>query len=262
MRSYRESDQVHWAEEKKDGFRCTIHKRKTDDVLAVGEKLDLWPRLIHCDLIRDPVNLLPDDTIIDCEVFAPGIHASSVPTLINEGRAQISVFACPQFEGRSTLYQTPMFIHGFIGGLGLQQPDGFSVPFYPDKDELLQLARERSLEGWVLKFGSYDEWYKLKVHRTLDAVVVDWNLGNGKYATKLGAIKVAVFRGDELVEIATVGSGFVDTDRVDCDVIGRVAEVEYDSVAAKGRLRFPRFVRWREDKSARACIYEQLENNE
>ncbi len=41
--------------------------------------------------------------------------------------------------------------------------------------------------------------------------------------------------------------------------LGRVFEVEYDRVAAKGKLRFPRFVCWRPDKPKEECRYKRSE---
>lgn len=42
-------------------------------------------------------------------------------------------------------------------------------------------------------------------------------------------------------------------------LIGNVMEVEYDSITAGGKLRFPRFIRWRDDKDSKDCTVEQLD---
>ena len=67
--------------------------------------------------------------------------------------------------------------------------------------------------------------------------------------------------GDQLIEIARVGGGFSDADRrwTEAEVMGRVCEVRYDCVMARGRLRFPRFIQWRDDKPSNECTMEQLQ---
>lgn len=251
---------VRWAEQKMDGFRCTIHKRSSDDIVAVGqdEQIDLWPKLRMSISVSEQIEEVPDDSIIDCEIFG-NVPASSVPTLLNDGTAEICPFALPRFRGEDYRMHGPSWINNLIRHWFHHAPDWMEVPGSFDEEHLLHLARERKWEGWVLKNGSYSEWYKLKPVKTIDVVVYDWKLGNGKYATKLGAILVGVYRDGVLVPLGSAGSGFEDHDREDCNVVGRVAELEYDSVAAKGKLRFPRFLRWRTDKLPHQCSVEQLE---
>lgn len=50
-----------------------------------------------------------------------------------------------------------------------------------------------------------------------------------------------------------------DLPRLDTSIlIGLVMEAEYDSVTAGGKLRFPRFIRWRDDKDSKDCTVGQL----
>jgi DNA ligase-1 len=88
----------------------------------------------------------------------------------------------------------------------------------------------------------------MKPSITEDLKIVDVQEGTGKYLGRLGAIIVE----REGVKI-NVGSGFKDEER--CIIqeasqfIGKIVEVKYDSLTPDKSLRFPRFVRLREDKS-------------
>jgi DNA ligase-1 len=136
------------------------------------------------------------------------------------------------------------------------------------KDQLERYAKDmvaQGFEGIMIKdLDAYyvckrsTSWMKWKPTLTVDLEVVDVQEGTGKNKGRLGALICAGH--DEGVDISVnVGSGFTDADRHDywdnCDsVIGRTAEVLCDSVTKNKdgtySLRFPRFVRFRDDKSA------------
>jgi ATP-dependent DNA ligase len=88
-------------------------------------------------------------------------------------------------------------------------------------------------------------WYKLKPVSTIDAVVVEAS------ATKQ-SVSVALYDCGVPVIIAKVRTA-------DKNNIGRVAEIDFDSVGSRGNLRFARFKGWRDDKPASECLISQLE---
>jgi len=163
---------------------------------------------------------------------------------------------------------------------------------------LLNQAAEKKLEGWVLKEGHMTGWYKLKPVKTVDAFVIDTYASDSKrYKGGLKCIRIAVWdKEGEIRDLGTAGNGFklpyrlrfvpkekmdillgidwLETDErnfqehltVAClaglinrdTLLDKVCEITYDSVAAGGKLRFPRFSRWRDDKDIENCTEEQL----
>lgn len=112
----------------------------------------------------------------------------------------------------------------------------------------------KRLEGVVLRDGKGGVW-KWKRERTIDLIVTGTQDGRGKYEGLIGSLVCATNDG---VERANV-SGFDDSiralppDRME----GMIVEVKYQCVGANGRLRHPRFVRFRPDKRASECGPEQ-----
>ncbi len=166
------------------------------------------------------------------------------------------------------------------------------------KEELLQIAIKNNWEGWVLKEGHMVGWYKLKPVKTLDAFVfATYASDSQRYKGGLKAVRIGVWNEDGTIrDLGTVGNGFklpyrlrfVPKDKMDIllktdwsktdeknfrkhldvameaglisrnTLTNKVCEVAYDCVAAAGKLRFPRFLRWRDDKGRINCTVEQL----
>jgi DNA ligase-1 len=134
------------------------------------------------------------------------------------------------------------------------------------KDQLERYAKDmvaQGFEGIMIKdLDAYYEckrttsWMKWKPTLTVDLEVVDVQEGTGKNKGRLGALICSGH--DAGVDISVnVGSGFTDADRHDYwdnsdSVIGRTAEILCDAVTQNKdgtySLRFPRFVRFRDDK--------------
>jgi DNA ligase-1 len=99
-------------------------------------------------------------------------------------------------------------------------------------------------------------WMKWKPVITVDLPVIALEEGTGRNKGRLGAL---VCSGNDHGKDITVnvGSGFSDTERdlfwkQQSDVVGRTAEILCDVITQNQdgtySLRFPRFVRWRDDK--------------
>jgi DNA ligase D-like protein (predicted ligase)/DNA ligase D-like protein (predicted 3'-phosphoesterase) len=127
------------------------------------------------------------------------------------------------------------------------------------------------------------EWLKVKRVRTVDCVVVGYTEGTGGRATTFGALLLGLYDGDRLTFVGRVGTGFTDRSlrellatfrryqirepQVKTDEIPDnstwlkpelVAEVGYQNLTGDGRLRAPRFIRLRTDKTPRDCIMTQV----
>ncbi|MFM7980087.1 MAG: ATP-dependent DNA ligase, partial [Candidatus Fonsibacter sp.] len=99
-------------------------------------------------------------------------------------------------------------------------------------------------------------WMKWKPTITVDLEVIGVEEGTGRNKGRLGAL--VCYGTDDGKEITVnVGSGFSDTDRDDLyinrnSVVGRTVEILCDIITQNRdgtySLRFPRFVRFRDDK--------------
>jgi DNA ligase-1 len=137
---------------------------------------------------------------------------------------------------------------------------------YEGKDQLMRYAKDQvnaGFEGIMIKDVSAPYeckrntfWMKWKPTITVDLEVVGVEEGTGRNKGRLGAL---VCNGmDDGKEITVnVGSGFSDEDRDDywtnsSSIIGRTAEILCDVITQNQdgtySLRFPRFVRFRDDK--------------
>lgn len=179
-------------------------------------------------------------------------------------------------------------------------PPSFHRSNWKEQEKFLLKATrsESDCEGWVLKQAPYEGWWKVKEAYNVDCIVTAWKEGTNKYLGLVGSLCVSVFdyeqafnartiwntqRGTHtdpkdirqdwvkapgLVEVGFAG-GMSDDDRLEMTeladegkLIGRVCEVKHQYVGAGGRLRHPRFIRWREDKAPWDCLMSQLKSND
>lgn len=130
------------------------------------------------------------------------------------------------------------------------------IPLYPGATKTHEGVIIKNPNGkWQRKRST--DWMKMKACESVDAVVVGYFYGAGKYENMLGGL-IIDFNGVEV----SVGSGFSDSQRElyiqwaihdeanpeSRKLIGRMIEVEYQEVTNDGSLRHPVFVRLRSDK--------------
>jgi ATP-dependent DNA ligase len=252
-----------YAHEKIDGHRLTIF-RQPDGELAARTRNNN-PVDISKFAWISRVDKIPPCTSLDGEIFVPGKPASFVPTALTNPKfhhlLQFSVFAIPYLAGHRQFAESLEWMADTCAYYGLQYSPFMRYAAMPSVAELLEMAEWKNIEGWVLKRSNYCQWYKLKRVKTIDAFVTGFIPGKGKYSKYVGSLRVSVIdqRNGKITEIATVG-GMDERTRFaiepDAD-LDRVCEVAYQCVSSGGRLRHPRFLRWRTDKSKDQCVSSQ-----
>jgi len=254
IHDYRGED-VKWAQHKADGHYVEVY-RESEGIFAFKKKREVnyAPKLMHLGFDRIPLGFA-----VRGELHADDVQATSIPTLINEAspKLQFTPFAVDRL-GDVPLQE----VNSWLRAHGFEPPTTFSVSPPLDVQRCLRDIQAEGIEGYILKDGHLGPWYKLKPVKTVDCIVLDAPMS---YSTSFfGGLKcliVGAYVGGELKQIARVGTGFdaeyrmsLDTDEKREALVGRVCEVEYQDMGAKGHLKFPRFLRWREDKPKEECI--------
>ena len=127
------------------------------------------------------------------------------------------------------------------------------------------------------------EWLKVKSVKTADCVVVGYTRGTGNRVDTFGALLLGLNEKDKLTFVGRVGTGFTDKSlrellaafrpyevaeqQIEATDVpagstwlrpGIVAEVGYQNLTDDNRLRAPRFIRLRTDKTPRDCTLSQV----
>lgn len=191
------------------------------------------------------------------ELWVPGKPASFVKSALKDspGELQITYFAVENFDEGHRLEA----LRRYFEDLKLDFAEFLVDQSYTD-ESLLELAKTRGAEGWMLKNGNMLDWYKLKATETVDCVVTGHEEGKRQHLGLVGSLIGSVYDGTRLVEIARVGGFDMETREAISDKVpmGAVMEVAYQYVGSQGRLRHPRFIRFRDDKLPTECTKDQL----
>jgi hypothetical protein len=259
VREYRGED-VEWVQAKLDGWFVQVAQQRDPSVglTVFGRKLEPRCELSHllagrrwyeqCESLLDPGSVLCG------ELHAPGQPASAVPTAMRAETMPLEFrpFAVPMWKGEDWSGRTDVnLLNELLEAMELSPPATCDADQFGSVGELDQWARYMGVEGVVLKESNYSGWYKRKLEATADLVVLAIKPGNGRFSGGCGSLICGLHDGTVVADV----SGMDDATRETCDAsaIGRVVEVRYQYVAAGGRLRHPRFMRWRDDKPREEC---------
>jgi ATP-dependent DNA ligase len=124
-------------------------------------------------------------------------------------------------------------------------------------------ANARGLEGIMIKvpdalyaFRKNNDWLKCKPINEDDFVITGATEGRGKNEKMLGALAITAPINGQII-VSEVGTGFDDmmrkrlwADFLNGRLLGRLVQVEYQEITEDNSLRFPAFMRMRDDKNA------------
>lgn len=277
---------VRYIQAKLDGHLTKIYKDENHCVTAYTKNdKDITDKLWSIFYIRGILATMPAESTIFAELHCPEAFATDVPTMLNNGddRLRLTAFAAPMIAGAKILDCSDVLdVMKRLQEFGFDTPetrvvspnkleDAFSMAIVSktEQAQLLKEAVERKLEGWVLKEGHMSGWFKLKPTKSFDAFVIGTcESFSEQHFGGLKSINVAVYESvvnKKVIDLGQVGSGFTAEYRSEFNtkekrdtLIGKVCEVKYDCLASQGKPKFPRFVRWRDDKNAEDCTMDQL----
>lgn len=250
---------VRFVQQKMDGLRVLVRRDKDISVTTRSGKTDFWGRLPHH--LEGLIQELPEQSAVDCELYAPGEQATEVVTLVNDRSPKLCLgaFAVPFWAGQDLRRESLVLALRLAGDAGWEfvPTERVGEKKVIDAEAYRKKARKLGFEGYVAKLSHYDGWYKIKPTKTADLVVLRYTLSDS--ITHFGKLKAIIVGLPDGTELASVGTGFDQEWRHSVHpptLVGRVCEIEYDSVAAQGKLKFPRFLRWRDDKTRWDCTKE------
>ncbi|MAF76512.1 MAG: hypothetical protein CMF17_11805 [Idiomarinaceae bacterium] len=264
----RKAGRIHWVERKLDGHRIVIEKtQKGVKVRTRTEGVNLWPQIQDIRHLANSIWKINTGTVLDCELWEEGSYSTDIKTRLNEGseNLRITPFAIPYFNGHTTNHDSmdPHFFFRLFEKLGFHvnhywtigEQSTFGVDYWREK------ATELGWEGFIAKERHLSGWWKVKPVRTGEVVVTGINRStSATYYGDIKSLRGSVYDNGKLVEVGNVGGLTAEQRSKPEDYfMGQVVEVEFDSLAGQGRLRFPRFKRLRMDKLPSECTMEQLQ---
>ena len=270
---------VNWIQGKLDGHYTKVVCDAFGNKKATSKKpIDITEKLMAIPHIKSELDAMPRNSTMLCELHCPEEDATSVPTLLNaaDERLMLTVFAVPMWDSKEYIEESPDYdlatiMHSMDSrGFSVAHPIRVTAEFVDEKgcDALNELAVRNKLEGHVLKVSHMSGWFKLKPVRELDAFITDTEMSvSDSYYGMLKGVRLAVYKPDGSEhDLGNCGIGDLsiklqyDTQKKRDALIGRVMEVKYDLIGARGGMRFPRFGRWRDDEKTKAeCTTEQFD---
>jgi bifunctional non-homologous end joining protein LigD len=211
-----------WCHEIKfDGYRVQLRVEDDDVALKTRKGLD-WTEKFAA--IAKEAKSLPD-MLIDGEIVAlddeGAPHFSTLQAALSDGKTDNLIFFAFDllFAGGEDLRPLPLRerkarlkqLLEARKGQGKSKRIRYVEHFEGDSDLILQSANKLSLEGIVSKkldapyrSGRTENWTKAKSRAGQEVVLGGWKTTNGKFRS----LMAGVYRGDHLVFVGIVGTGF------------------------------------------------------
>jgi len=264
-KNYKGDRPIQWIERKLDGHRIVIEKRDSIFVRTRTVGVDLWPDIQRIEHLAQPILQMATGTILDCELWEEGSYSTDMKTRIKEGSSKLRItpFAMPFFQDKSATdrISNPDSMFDMFEMMGFHRNWYCLLDGRFDYDYWRNRATEMGWEGFVAKEGHLSGWWKVKPVRTAEVIVTGINRStSATYYGDIKSLRGSVFDGPRLVEVGNIGGLTAEQrSKPEDHYLHQVMEVEFDSLAGQGRLRFPRFKRLRMDKHPSECTMEQLQ---
>jgi ATP-dependent DNA ligase len=280
------NDDNYIAQEKLDGMRAIVHVTpsglrifsRSAGVADPTRPLEKTSALPHLSALQFPEMV---GTILDCEILARGLDCAKLSGTIHKKdvsdnrTVKLFIFDILSIKGTDLTNRTLLQRLSWFESIRKKIVSPYII-FLPwantskDKHDLYQRIIKQNGEGVVLKnlYATYIQgarpsgnWYKAKKSMTIDAVILGFTQGQGKYNTRIGAIifgqYVSTPKGWDLKELGKA-SGMTDSQRTEftknCDFyVGKVVTIKGMERLRSGSIRHPQFVAIRSDKNANQC---------
>jgi bifunctional non-homologous end joining protein LigD len=283
------NDNNYVAQEKLDGMRAVIHITK--DGLRIFSRsagvadptmpLEKTSALPHLAALTFP-HLV--GTVLDAEILIAGKDCAEISGTLHKKKIgadnhQVTafVFDILRLNGIDFTGKTLEHRISVLETIQLQVQSEHIV-FLPwaissrDKRCLYETVLADGREGIMLKRldATYVEggrpsnnWIKAKKSKCFDCVVLGFTKGQGRYATRIGAVIFGQYRDGKLIQLGQA-SGMSDSVRglmskYPEQYLGRVAEIKGMERLRSGSIRHPQFVRIRTDKRPSDCQWNENE---
>jgi len=275
------------AEEKFDGSRYVmqitdkgviLHSRRESVKGGMCDKTNNVPHITQLPILKKYVG-----TIFDGEIVSPDSKFLSVMSVMGSsperaietqkenGLVSYMVFDILEYEGKNVRLMAFLHRRNLLEAI-FKSGDWGSIKLTKqvrnNKGEYYKKILKEGGEGIILKNWNCPyidgerpkrNWIKIKRLETYDGIVIGGQEGNGKYQKNLGALLIGQYIQGELKEVAKI-SGMTDEQRKKFWAkIKRgekwVVEFEAQSKTPYFRYRHPRYVRDRNDKNFKDCVF-------
>jgi DNA ligase-1 len=250
---------------KLDGYRCIAIKQGNEVCLYSrnGSLYDNFPEII------EQLKQCEEDFVLDGEIMSDDFQsiqrsafASTRGTVVGDLEYHVFGFV-PMEEWESGNFEIDTYnrnnmLNSFMETYNhLDKIKKVPQELVYDIEDIEKLENKYISEGYeglmvlpnipYYKGRKANSLMKLKRVETMDATVIGMYEGTGKYVGKMGGITVL----QDNDEVCDIGSGFTDEDRDYMwknrdDIIGRIAEIKYQEMTKDSIMRFPIFIRWRD----------------
>jgi ATP-dependent DNA ligase len=280
------------AQEKLDGMRAVVHITssglrifsRSAGVADPTRPLEKTSALPHLATLQFPEMV---GTILDCEILSRGLDCAKLSGTIHKKdvsdnrTVKLFVFDILSIKGTDLTNRTLLQRLSWLESIRKKIASPYVI-FLPwantskDKQDLYKRIINNNGEGVVLKnlYTTYIQgarpsgnWYKAKKSLSIDAVILGFTTGKGKYNSQIGAVKfgqyVSTPKGWILKELGQA-SGMSDAERQDMSLhpqkyLGCVVVIRGMERLKSGAIRHCQFVALRSDKNPNQCKWYQGE---